>query len=157
MKKRLEYISTSEAINGFNDSLIAISEKNDCVVRAIASASGMSYDKSHSFVADKFNRITRKGTRFFISTMTKMVDKKEKLNRKSIKKVDVTISTKTKGQIKTRNMTVGNFATEYNKGTYMVLVTGHIFTIKDGKVIGNYTDALKIKKSVLNAWKVGVR
>jgi len=155
MKKRLDYISTSDAINGFSDSLIAKSEKNDCVVRAIASSSGMSYDKSHSFVAEKFNRIPKKGTHFFTSTISKMVDKKERLNRKLIKKVDVSISTKIKGQIKTRNMTVGNFADKYNKGTYMVLVTGHIFTMKDSKVIGNYADALKVRKSVLDAWKIG--
>ena len=61
-RKRLPYTSSSTAINGYRDSEIAKKENSDCVVRAIASASGMTYDKSHKWVADKFNRKNKKGT-----------------------------------------------------------------------------------------------
>ena len=44
-----------------SNSKIARGETSDCVVRAIASASGWDYDKSHKFVADEFNRKDRKG------------------------------------------------------------------------------------------------
>ena len=43
--RKLDFISTSEAITGYTDSIIAKTERADCVVRAIASASGMTYDK----------------------------------------------------------------------------------------------------------------
>jgi hypothetical protein len=52
-------------------------------------------------------------------------------------------------------MTVGTFVKEYDKGTYIVRVSGHDFTIKDGSVIGNPNDATQLRKIVKNAWKVG--
>lgn len=151
--RQLEFITTSTAITGYAESALAKSERGDCVVRAIASSSGMSYDKAHAFVAEKFNRKFRKGTYFFTSTMNRMAASGVKLNRKSIKPVDVSIKTKT-GMTK---MTVNKFAENFNKGSYVVVVKGHAFTIKDGKVVGNREDALKIKKKLIGAWKIGTR
>ena len=47
-------------------------------------------------------------------------------------------------------MTVGTFVKLYDKGTYIIRVTGHAFTIKDGTVIGNPKDAEQIRKIVKN-------
>lgn len=44
---KLPYTRTSDAITGYTDSKIARIENRDCVVRAVASASGMTYDKAH--------------------------------------------------------------------------------------------------------------
>lgn len=151
--RKLDFISTSEAITGYTDSIIAKTERADCVVRAIASASGMTYDKAHSFVADKFNRKPRRGTFGFSFRMNSMVTSDKKLNRKGVKKVDVAVKTKTG----TTTMTVNKFAENFNHGSYIVVVKGHAFTIKDGKVVGNREDALKIKKKIIGAWKIGTR
>ena len=66
MKNQLPYCKTSEAIKGYDNSSIAKSETNDCVVRAIASAFDLEYDKAHKFVGDKFGRKPRQGTFGFI-------------------------------------------------------------------------------------------
>lgn len=151
--RKLEFISTSTAITGYADSKIAKMETNDCVVRAIASSSGMSYDRAHSFVTDKFKRRPRKGTFGFISGMNSMVTSGDKLNRKGVKKVDITVKTKTG----LTTMTVNKFAEKYTAGSYIVTVKGHAFTIKNGKVVGNFNDAVKIRKKVIAAWKIGTR
>jgi hypothetical protein len=52
-------------------------------------------------------------------------------------------------------MSVGTFVKEYDKGTYIIRVSGHAFTIKDGWVIGNPNDATQLRKVVKNAWKIG--
>ena len=59
---KLEYISESDSIIGWSDSTIAQSESNDCVVRAIAAATGSCYDEAHKYVAEVFNRKPNQGT-----------------------------------------------------------------------------------------------
>jgi hypothetical protein len=56
--------------------------------------------------------------------------------------------------LKMRNMTTFQFLRKYPKGTYMVTVSGHAFTINDGVVIGNHEDVLKTKRVILHAWEV---
>jgi hypothetical protein len=147
---KLNYISKSSGIKGYDNSSIAKSEKNDCVVRAIASASGWEYNKAHYFVSKWFNRQPKKGTYFFNIGMTKIENTGKRLNRKKV----TTIS---KGEMKNgkSKMTIGAFASLYNKGSYIVTVKGHAFTIKDGSVIGNIDDAVKTRKILKGAWKVG--
>jgi hypothetical protein len=149
---KIPYTATSEAIKGYSDSALARSERADCVVRAVASAYGMEYDKAHTWVADTFNRQMRKGTRGFPQGMDRMSDAKTRLNRKVTKKIDSKYLKTNGGK---SQMSVGTFVKEYNKGTYIIRVTGHAFTIKDGSVIGNKADANQIRKIVKNAWKVG--
>lgn len=140
---KLPYTKTSQAIKGYSESTIAKKERADCVVRAIASASGMEYDKAHTFVSEKFNRKSRGGTPRFIPVMNSI----GKLNRKKITPVSVKNGTK--------SLTVNSFSKVYNKGTYILNVKGHAFTIKDGNVIGNVEDAIKTRKILKAAWKIG--
>ena len=56
-----EFFKDSSVISE-SQSEIAKKETNDCVVRAFMVALDLSYDKSHKFVADKFNRVNRNGT-----------------------------------------------------------------------------------------------
>lgn len=55
----LKYSSPSEVIKNYKESAKAKFETNDCVVRAIAAASGWEYDKAHKFVSDEFKRQPR--------------------------------------------------------------------------------------------------
>jgi hypothetical protein len=84
--------------------------------------------------------------------MNKMSDNNTRFNYKRTKTIDPKFLTTNNGKSK---MTVGTFVKEYDKGTYIVRVSGHAFTIKDGSVIGNPNDAEQIRKVVKNAWKIG--
>jgi hypothetical protein len=150
--KRLPYTSSSSAITGYSESVIAKKENSDCVVRAIASSSDMTYDKAHKWVSDKFNRKPKKGTFGFAPGMNGMCNDNTKLNRKTVTTIPSSNLTTNNGKSK---MTVGTFIREYNKGTYILRVTGHAFTIKDGVVIGNWEDSTKIRRVVKNAWRIG--
>ena len=149
---KIPYTATSQAIKGYSDSALAKSEKSDCVVRAVASAYDIQYDKAHKWVATTFNRKPKKGTYGFPIGMDKMSTNKTRMNRKLTKTIDSKDLTTNNGKSK---MTVGTFVKEYDKGTYIVRVSGHAFTIKDGSVIGNPNDAEQIRKVVKNAWKIG--
>ncbi len=148
----IPYTSTSQAIKGYTESALAKSERADCVVRAIASAFDLEYDKAHQWVAKTFNRKPKKGTFGFPTGMNKMSDNKTRFNYKRTKTIDSKYLTTNGGKSK---MTVGTFAKEYNKGTYIIRVSRHAFTIKDGSVIGNPNDATQLRKIIKNAWKVG--
>jgi len=149
---KIPYTATSLAIKGYSDSTLAKSERGDCVVRAVASAYDIHYDKAHKWVADNFKRKPKKGTYGFPIGMNKMSDNKTRFNYKRTKTIDPKFLTTNGGKSK---MTVGTFVKEYDKGTYIVRVSGHAFTIKDGSVIGNPNDAEQIRKVVKNAWKIG--
>ena len=159
MNNELKYISTKDAIIGYSDSVIAKTENNDCVVRAISSAFEMHYDEAHQFVKVKFGRENRKGTRFFVGGMRRMVDDKFKINGKSFETMGneyghVSYEVKVKGQIVKRNMTTGSFIKKYPVGKYLVVVRGHAFSIIDGAVVGNASDATMKKRVINNVFKI---
>jgi len=154
------FISSSNAIKGYTESKIAKSEKNDCVVRAIASASDMDYDSAHQFVKETFKRKNGEGT-FLLGTCMNLLSK----NGKQINGKDVQIISEehnamlyyvvVKGVKKLRATTTSSFIKKYPVGSYMVVVKGHSFTIKDGVIIGNVDDGKKMKKHIIGAWKIG--
>jgi len=149
--------SSSSWIIGYSDSKIAKSETNDCVVRSFASAFKITYDEAHQFVTSKFNRKHRKGTGRFVTTMNNMSSHSTNLFGKTLRKVgtgDGRNSMMYQQGDRMRNMTTFQFLRKYPKGTYMVTVSGHAFTISDGVVIGNHEDVLKTKKVILHAWEV---
>ena len=159
MNNELKYISTKDAIIGYSDSVIAKSETNDCAVRAISSAFEMHYDEAHQFVKVKFGRENRKGTRFFVGGLRRMVDDKVKINGKSFETMGneyghVSYEVKVKGQMVKRNMTTGTFIKKYPVGKYLVVVRGHAFSIIDGAVVGNASDATMKKRVINNAFKI---
>lgn len=149
--------SSSDFIPGYKDSKIAKSETNDCVVRSFASAFKTTYDEAHQFVSNKFNRKPRKGTARFVTIMNNMSSHNQILWGKTLKRVG---NTNTKNSMTytdkgvTRNMTTFQFTKRFPKGTFMVTVRGHAFTICDGAIFGNHEDVLKTKKVILHAWEV---
>jgi hypothetical protein len=147
----IPYTSTSQDIKGYSESPLAKSEKSDCVVRAVASAYDIHYDKAHKWVADNFKRIPKKGTYGFNIGMDKMSYNNTRFNYKKTKTIDPKFLTTNGGKSK---MTVGTFVKLYDRGTYIIRVAGHAFTIKDGCVIGNPEDATKLRKVIKNCWRV---
>lgn len=157
---KAEYISSTEFIEGAKESSLAKSEFNDCVVRAIASATEMDYDSAHQFVKEKFKRKNRKGTYGFGVTMNLMSKNGEKINGKSVEIISENYNTMlyyvtVKGVKTLRNTTTSSFIKRYPKGTYVVTVNRHAFTIKDGVVIGNIDDGKKMRKHINSVWKIG--
>jgi len=157
---KTEYISSTEFIKGAKESPLAKSECSDCVVRAIASAAEMDYDSAHQFVKEKFKRKNRKGTYGFGSIMNLMSKNGEKINGKSVEIISEQYNTMlyyvtVKGVKTLRNTTTSSFIKRYPKGTYVVTVNRHAFTIKDGVVIGNIEDGKKMKKHIQGVWKIG--
>ena len=154
------FISSSYAIKGYTESKIAKSESNDCVVRAIASAADMDYDSAHQFVKETFKRKNGKGT-FLLGTCMNLLSKNSKqINGKDVQIISEEHNTMlyyvvVKGVKKLRATTTFSFIKKYPVGSYMVVVKGHAFTIKDSIVIGNPEDGKKMKKHIIGAWKFG--
>jgi hypothetical protein len=119
----------------------------------------MHYDEAHKFVAKIWFRKNFEGTRNFVGGMRHMVDNKIMINGKSFSNLGgqyghMKYDVKVKGQIVKRNMTTGTFIKKYPVGKYLVVVRGHAFTIIDGQVVGNTSDAT-MKKRVINfAFKI---
>jgi hypothetical protein len=159
MNNEIKYIPTKEAIIGYSDSTIAKTESNDCVVRAISSAFEMHYDEAHQFVKVKFGRKNREGTRNFVGGLRCMINDKVKINDKLFETMGneyghVSYEVKVKGQMVKRNMTTGTFIKKYPVGKYLVVVRGHAFSIIDGQVVGNTSDATMKKRVINNAFKI---
>jgi hypothetical protein len=91
MKTKAPYEITSKAIKGYDDSTIAKSETNDCVVRAFASAFDIQYDKAWKIVSEKFGRQPRQGTRGTFATLNKLAEVRYTCNYKKIKPIGVAI------------------------------------------------------------------
>ncbi len=149
--------TSSSYIIGYSDSKIAKSETADCVVRSFASAFKITYDEAHQFVAKKFNRQNRRGTARFVPIMNGMSYSNLNLWGKTLHRLgngNPKNSMTFQEGSKMRNMTTFQFLKKYPKGTYMVTVRHHAFTIHNGVVIGNHEDVLSTKKVILHAWEV---
>jgi len=159
MNNEIKYIPTKDAIIGYSDSKIAQSESNDCAVRAIASSFEMHYDEAHKFVAKKWFRGNREGTRNFVGGMRSMVRRGVLINGKSFSNLGdqnghMKYDVKVKGEIVKRSMTTGTFIKKYPVGRYLVVVRGHAFSIIDGVVVGNTEDSKMKKRVILYSWEV---
>jgi len=110
------------------DSLIAKSEKADCVVYATASAFDLTYDEAHQVAREKFNRKDRRGTQTF--SLLKGL-RKEQEEVKAINTYTV------RGRQIERKAKVYSFAEANPQGTYFILVSRHALVIKDGVVYDN--------------------
>ena len=151
MKQEIPYSKTSDSIIGYSDSKIAKIESNDCVVRSLASAFDMSYDTSHEFVFRKFGRKTRKGTALFTVKMDWMSQSGEKINNKTFKLLSLD---GLKSKLGKPRVSFNQFFKHYKTGTYVLVVRGHAFTLKNGIVIGNDSDAKRLRAIIYKAYQV---
>ena len=151
--KQLPYINRTEGIIGYSESTIAKGETNDCFVRAVASSFECSYDTAHTWVKEKFKRKHRKGTKFVACKLATMQSKDETFCDKSVMGIE-NLRTYVTGTYKIKRTTLNQFIKKYPTGTFIIIVRGHAFTLKDGAVIGNTEDAKSIKKVVHDAFKI---
>lgn len=101
-------------------------ERNDCVVRALALAAGISYDESHALL-EKHGRQYAKGT----SWMT---------HRNAIKDLNGTAVIDTPNT-KLAKFTLNSFITNHPTGSYFVIRRGHAIAVINGRVYDwQYTD-----------------
>lgn len=150
--KQFTYSRPSENIAGYELSKLAKYETNDCVVLAMSSSLGIPYEDAHKFVSEKFGRKPRKGTPDFIYKMDQSAYKKEVIFNKKVKRVNTRVMDWKLSKFKP--ITVNKFILNNMGGTYIVVVRGHAFTIKNGVVIGNPEDSTQIKKRILAAYEV---
>lgn len=149
-KSAKEVIKASESIK-------ASSERNDCFVYALGTAFDLNYDEAHAVVKTTFQRGDRTGTKSLVvdAVFIDMVNTGKELNGKKVsarmdKPTSVYINS---GKEVARAMQVGSFAKKYSVGTYLILVSSHALTIKDGIVIDNNNDR-SVKSRVKRAYKI---
>jgi len=152
----MKSICSADHIIGYNESATAKSERNDCVVRAVASTFNLKYDTAHKFVADEFGRQPRKGT---FGTAIKLSNRDNILGikYKLIPKLNLLYPGSDIHQKKGKepvNIPLRLFLERFPKGKYFVLVKRHAFSVIDGVVIGNKNDGDRLKAKILFALKV---
>jgi hypothetical protein len=150
----------------------SLNEHNDCTVRAISNFCKCDYSTAHEYVKKKFKRKHRKGIAF-AEIMNKreglFLPKKQKYKRLknhsgsydrngniwSPNQFPLVSRTK-KGLLK--RMYVGEFIEQHNKGSYILVVSNHTFTIVDGVIFGNeadrynLSDSEQMKRPILEAY-----
>ena len=58
------------------------------------------------------------------------------------------------GELIDRQKTVKSFRKDKQKGTYMVLVSKHAFTLKDGTLIDNHGEEWRPTRKILSAYNI---
>ena len=159
MSKVLDYKYSSQVIANFSQSELARQEKNDCVVRAVAAASGSAYEPAHAFVKEVFERNDKEGTFGVSVTINKIAGVAQTIGKSQTtfevlpedKKMNYY---KLHGEVVKRQKTVKSFIQDNPKGTFLVLVAKHAFTIKDGVLIDNQGEEFRPTRKVQDAFKV---
>ena len=159
MSKVLDYKYSTEAIANFSQSELARQEKNDCVVRAVAAASGSAYEPAHQFVKEVFGRNNNEGTFGVGVTIEKIAGVAQKIGKTETtfevlpedKKVNYY---KLYGNVVKRQKTVKSFIQDNKKGTFLVLVAKHAFVVKDGVLIDNRGEEVRPTRKVQDAFRV---
>ena len=133
--------------NGYDVTLgssLAVNEKNDCSVRALANAFNVTYDVAHLFAATKLERKARKGLKSMFSKLDLLGEVTFELFSNTL--FPETKTYKLEGSLDTTNpdythkpvdFTVKTFCARFTKGTYIVIVNKHALTVKEGIVIDN--------------------
>jgi|TARA_R100000231_G_C5277592_1_gene150610 hypothetical protein len=154
---------SSKEIKGYNSSKIAKGEKNDCFVRALAAATEVDYDTSHEFVQKTFKRKPKKGTENhqIVKAMAGFQEEGMNIGNKSFKvnvlpKSRITNTYKLYGELIDRKKTVKSFIKDNPKGTFVVGVSKHAFTVKDGVLIDNVGEEFRPTRKVDMAYKIAL-
>ena len=158
MKQILSYEYSNKVVKGIANSVLACKETNDCFVKAMAAATGSSYDDAHKFAKENFNRKDKEGTH--VKLFMPKVDGKSlpigssEVVLKSLSKAKITNKYKLYGETILRQKTVKSFIKSNPIGTFIVLVAGHAFTIKDGVLIDNQGEEFRPTRKVQGAVSV---
>ncbi len=157
--KPLSYAYSQEVLNLATNEL-AQKETNDCVVKAIATATGTSYNDAHDFAKNYLMRKDRDGTH--LDTFSPNICKEEmnvgkkKVSFDKLSKKRITNRYKVKGEIFDRQKTVKSFIKDNQKGTFIVTVAKHALTVKDGMIIDNVGEEYRPTRKVQGALQVNI-
>jgi hypothetical protein len=118
------------------------SEKNDCSVRAFTTALDVNYDSAHSYLKETFKREDKKGCKRMNYTAETLEGETQKIDDVQfdisvLPEDKVTNTYKLHGELIARKKTVKSFLKDFKEGIYLVLVSNHIFTVKNGLMIDN--------------------
>mgnify|MGYP003109738496 CR=1 FL=1 len=155
----MKYIKSTDVINS---SAKAKSETNDCSVRAFATALDVSYDSAHEYVKNNFDRENKKGVHKMMTKGFKLSGKVQKVEDVEFK-IDllpsskITNEYKLHGEVISRKKTVKSFIKDFSKGIYLVLVSGHVFTVKDGIMIDNAGEEWRPTRKVEDVFEINVK
>lgn len=134
-------------------------EKNDCVVKAISNAYGMTYNQAHAYAKKNLDRKDKTGTKgnwvqkiVYDKEMPKSTIMGEMING-AMGMFTHYKNVRTGTEIVCA-MTVGTFLDMHKEGTYIIQVRRHAFVIKNGEILGNKEDAKKMRTIVKTAIKV---
>ena len=129
-----------------------LKETNDCFVRALAMAAGISYNEAHQIASAEFGRKERKGTKGVQGTIHQL-NQRNRLAHLGleIQRVNHTWVNR-KGQV--NGVNIRGFYNRYGKGHYLVLVSGHALAIIDGQIQDWTTKAKHIGRTVQAAYRV---
>lgn len=119
-------------------------EYRDCTVTAVATAFNLHYNEAHDFMSQWCERKNRRGVYF------KTAFEGSHLWYKTTE-IPYKGSRWDGDYNKENNITVGQFLEQNPTGTFIVLVRGHAFAIKDGVVYDHY---LKLKRHIIRVYRV---
>jgi len=154
------YLSASKVYSNSNSEIARI-EKNDCVVRSIASAAEVSYKVAHEFCAKVFGRENKKGVNGIVlaSSMLKAQDDGLVIGNKEfdvygLKKNEVCNKYKLHGEEIWRKKTIKSFVQSHPVGTFLVMVANHALCIKDGELLDWDNNKFQPTRKVVSAYKL---
>ena len=154
------YLSASKVYSN-SISEVSRTEKNDCVVRSIASAAEVSYKIAHDFCAKVFGREDKKGVNGMVlaASLLKAQDDGITIGNKEfdvygLKKKEVCNKYKLKGEEIWRKKTIKSFVQSHPVGTFLVMVANHALCIKDGELLDWDSNKFQPTRKVVSAYKL---
>jgi hypothetical protein len=108
-------------------------EANDCTVRALASLIGLTYNQAHEIMRDKAARTNGFGTMGWLTT-------------RAYESVGLT------EERFSNRPTFNQFMKSNPNFTGIIGVRGHVFTVKNGTVYGNWNDADRKRARVIKTY-----
>lgn len=124
-------------------------EKNDCTVRALSNAAGVTYESAHEFMRVYAGRVSRRG-----STVSNLTKAYERVGAKNI-----TFSGKYRYwcskfanncSVTDKGLTLKTFLANNPIGRFVVVVTGHAVCVVDGRLVD--TTRVSGKKHVIASY-----
>ena len=134
-------------------------ERNDCSVRAIATAVDIGYDTAHKFLKERFDRSDKKGCLNMVKKCIGMQEEELELDGKKfrfkyVQRQYIRNRYKLYGEYIYRNKTVKSFMKDFPAGTFLVFVAKHVFTVKDGTLVDNAGEEFRPTRKVIDVVKV---
>ncbi len=154
------YLEINEKYGSF-DSELARKEKNDCVVRSVASAADITYRTAHKFCKEFFGREDKRGTnsmniatQMLFAEVSGIEIGRKKFSIRVLGKKEIKNRYKLKGEVIFRKKTLKSFIDSHKIGTYLVMIANHALTVKDGEVYDWRSNNSKPTTKVMAAYEL---